>query len=134
MQGDRTQSDHLQSDRGAVVAEFTIVLPAILMVLMLAVGAILLATQRVALTSAAAEVARLEARGDSGASARLGALPSGVSVARSRTNGLYCVTLDARPLGGLLGSVGVSARGCAAEIQSSESSESAVRPGAGAGP
>lgn len=101
-----------------MTAEFVIVLPAVLVVLMLAVGAILLSAQRVALTSAAAEVARQEARGDSGSAAtRLAALPSGVRVSRSDQSDLHCVTLHSKPLGGILGEIGVSARGCAVRVR-----------------
>jgi len=104
----------LRDDRGSVTAEFVIVLPAVLAVLALAVGAIMLAAQRVVLTSAAAEVARLEARGDAvEASERLAALP-GVRVQREQRGSLHCVSLSTRPTGGLLAAVGVSARSCAA--------------------
>jgi hypothetical protein len=106
-----------RDDRGAVTAEFVIVLPAVLAVLALAVAAVLLATHRVALTSAAAEIARLEARGgDEAARQRLAGMGTGVSAARERNGPLHCVHLRFRPASGLLAIAEVSARGCAAVV------------------
>lgn len=110
----------LRSDRGTVTAEFAVVLPAILAVLGLAVGAILLSAHRVVLTAAAAEVSRLEARGDtSAAGARLAGL-DGVAVSRVRDGPLQCITLTSNPSGGVLAFVEVSARGCAATSEGLE--------------
>lgn len=107
----------LRADRGAVTAEFAVVLPAVLAVLALAVGAIMLATHRVALASAAAEVARLEARGDDAAAQqRLATLGPKTEAVRERSGSLLCVTLRARPAAGLLAVVELSARGCAAIV------------------
>ncbi len=100
-----------------MTAEFAIVLPALLMVLALAIGSIMLATQRLTLSSAAFEVARLEARGDHGAaSARLAALGPGLTASRSGSGPLHCVTLVTSPAAGLLAMIEVSARGCAATL------------------
>ncbi len=111
-------------DRGAVTAEFALALPVLLAVLMLAVGSILLATHRVTLASAAAEVARLEARGDMPAARqRLAGLGSGIGVTRSRDGPLLCIALRMHPVGGLLSAIAVSATACAAV---SEASEAAV--------
>lgn len=117
---DRAPSDGTPTDRGAVTAEFAIAVPALLVVLVLAVGAIMLAAHRVVLTSAAAEVSRLEARGDRAeAGARLAELGEGVLVARSRDGPLLCVTLRARPARGALAVIELSARGCAAVVEAS---------------
>lgn len=90
-------------------------LPAVLAVLALAVGAILIATQRAALTATAAEVARLEARGDAPeAAARLGATAGEVRVTRTQRGALHCVTIRSQPAGGLLAAIGVRGEGCAA--------------------
>ncbi len=106
------------SERGSVTAEFAIALPAFLMVLVLAIGAIMLATQRLSLSAAAFEVARLEARGDSAAAgARIAALGPGVDVSRHSSGVLHCVTLESAPAAGLLQQIGVAARGCAASVQ-----------------
>lgn len=104
----------LAGDRGAVTAEFVILLPAVLLVLGFAIGAITLAAHRLTLTSAAAEVARLEARGDHAAAvARLSVLPH-VQREQAENNGVLCVTLASRPGNSLLQFIEVRARGCAA--------------------
>ena len=106
------------SDRGAVTAEFVVVLPAVLIVLVMIIGSILIATQQLTLTSAAGDVARLEARGDAaGASLRLSQLMPGVSVARQSLGPLHCVALSARPGAGLLTALQISASGCAARSE-----------------
>lgn len=111
-----------ECQRGAVTAEFAIVLPAVLLVMSLAIGAILLATHRLTLTSAAAEIARLEARGETvSATARLETTGSGVHISRSVEEGLYCVTLQSQPLGGALGGVMVASRACAVETHAQHS-------------
>lgn len=108
----------MRDDRGSTTAEFAVVLPAVLMVLALMLGSILLGAQRLMLTSAAAEVARLEARGDlAAAGARLGSLAFVSAVQRSREGPLHCVTLSASPGAGLLAAIQLSARGCAAAIE-----------------
>lgn len=100
-------------ERGTVTAEFAIVLPAVVAVLGLVIGGVALSAHRITLVSAAAEAARLEARGES-ADARLGALGSGVTATRSEADGLLCIELVSRPAGGLLASVAVTGRSCAA--------------------
>lgn len=108
----------LEHQRGAVTAEFVIVLPAVLIVMSLAVGAVMLATHRLTLTSAAAEIARLEARGETAsAMSRLEALGDGVHISRSAEGSLSCVTLQSQPLGGALGVVSVASRACAVDVQ-----------------
>lgn len=105
----------LGDDRGTVTAEFAIVLPAALLVLGLVIGGVLLASHRIALTSAAADLARLEARGDeAGAEERRSELPDGVSVSRRTSGGLLCVRLSSAPGDGLLSRVGIGAEACAA--------------------
>lgn len=93
-------------------------MPALLLVLLLAIGAILLSAQRVALTAAAAELVRLEARGDrTAAQARLGSLGDGTTVSRSRDGPLLCLTLRAHPGAGALAAVEIRAMACAAVIE-----------------
>ena len=111
----RAAALRLRGERGSVTAEFAVVVPAVLVVLGLSVGAVMLAAHRLTLGSAAAEVARLEARGDlAAADARVVALGSGVGVARSRAGPLLCITLTARPGSGALGLISLTADGCAA--------------------
>jgi len=105
----------LRGERGSVTAEFAIVVPTVLVVLGLSVGAVVLAAHRLTLSSAAVELARLEARGDvAAAGARLAVLGEGVEVARSRDGPLLCIVLAARPGAGALGLIRLSAGGCAA--------------------
>jgi hypothetical protein len=104
----------LRGERGSVTAEFAFVVPAVLVVLGLSVGAIMLSAHRLSLGAAAAEVARLEARGDT-AAARLRLASLGdVGVGRSRDGPLLCVALSARPGAGALRAIEITARGCAA--------------------
>lgn len=105
----------LRGERGSVTAEFAVVVPAVLVVLGLSIGAVVLAAHRLTLSSAAVELARLEARGDvAAAGARLAALGDGVEVARSRDGPLLCIALAARRGAGALGLIHLGARGCAA--------------------
>lgn len=104
----------LASERGAVTAEFAIVLPAVVLVLGIVIGAVMLAAHRTGLVSAAGEIARLEARGDSElAEQRLSSLGTGVDVKRSDDGALHCVTLSSAPASGALHAVGITGRGCA---------------------
>lgn len=110
-----------RADRGSITAEFAVVLPAVLLVIGLAVGAILLATHRLVLTQSAAELARQEARGDSAAAAaQLDRLGVGVTVMRSRDGPLHCVALAERPGAGMLAFVEIVVRGCAAVSETAE--------------
>lgn len=105
----------LGDERGTVTAEFAVVVPAVLVVLGLVIGGIVIATNRLTLASAAADVARLEARGDTGlASARVESAGAGVTVVRERHDGLLCITLRAGPQRGPLAALAVSGEGCAA--------------------
>lgn len=102
-------------DRGSATAEFAVALPAVLAVLALVLGGIMLAGRRIELVSAAAELARLEARGDRALAAdREQRLPRGIRVLRDRDGALACVNLSAAPGAGLLSLIEVSARSCAA--------------------
>lgn len=111
----------LREDHGVVSAEFAIVLPAVLVVLGLVIGGVMLTAHRVTLVSAAADVARLEARGDLAvAGERLAALPHAASVARSSRGALHCVTLESRPGVGLLSRIPLTATSCAARSEAAE--------------
>lgn len=107
----------LAEDRGTVTAEFAVVLPAVLAVLGLVVGAVLLAASRITLIAGAAELARLEARGDhAAAAATIAELDGAIDLSRSDDGPLHCVTLRRSPGTGMLASVGVEGRSCAATI------------------
>src|SRR5690606_31308282 len=105
----------LRSDRGSVTAEFAVVLPAVLAVLLLALGALLLAAQQISLSATAFEVARLEARGDGAAAEqRLDASPLPLTVSRNQRGALHCVTLYSSPAAGVLAVVRLESTACAA--------------------
>lgn len=104
----------LRGDRGAVTAEFAIVLPVVVAVLGLVIGAITLAAQRIALVSLSAEIARFEARGDTAeAEAALARVPDPTGVGRRETGSLHCIELSATPMGGLLRAITIQAESCA---------------------
>lgn len=82
-------------DRGSVSAEFAVAVPAILIVILLAIGALGAGSVKVRLQDAAADAARLAARGDGSRAA--GVVSVAVSGARTAigTNGdLVCVTAN----------------------------------------
>jgi Flp pilus assembly protein TadG len=102
-------------DDGSVTAEFAVVLPAVLVVVALAVGAVGAASQSVRLADAAAVAARQTARGDAGSvPATLAALAPGAASSSSVEGAVVCLSL-ARPvsLGPLSGVVTLRARSCA---------------------
>ena len=93
-------------EAGAVTAELAAAMPAVLLVLVLCLGALQALTQRALLTDGAASAARASARGDSPPR-----LPPGVTAAEQREGDTLCVTLSAAaPLA--LG-LTVSGRACA---------------------
>ncbi|MDW4571525.1 TadE family type IV pilus minor pilin [Microbacterium sp. M3] len=98
-------------DGGAVVAEFAVALPAVVLVLVVGVGALAAAGRQVRLQDAVADAARLSARGESEARVRGAVVDSvaGASVAIAPRGDLVCVTASAPALFGLR----VSAAGCA---------------------
>ncbi|WP_336660547.1 TadE/TadG family type IV pilus assembly protein [Leucobacter sp. USHLN153] len=104
-----------EDERGTVTAEFAIVVPAVLALLGLVIGAVSLAAQRVALVSITAEAARLEARGDTDAAQEvLGRLDANATLKRDTIGGLRCLTVRSRLDGGPLAMLAIEARSCAA--------------------
>ncbi|WP_137843264.1 TadE family type IV pilus minor pilin [Microbacterium sp. 2FI] len=103
----------LGDDRGAVVAEFAVALPAVVLVLVLGAGVLTASARQVRLQDAASDAARLAARGEDDErvhSAVTAALP-GAQVAVDRRDDLVCVTArSAAPFAvGLM----LTATGCA---------------------
>ncbi|MGW9587934.1 TadE family type IV pilus minor pilin [Microbacterium sp. NPDC055455] len=98
-------------DRGSVVAEFAVALPAVLVVLLVGVGTLAAASRQVRLQDAVADAARLSARGEPASRARdaVAAVVAGASVDISPRGDLVCVAASAPALLGLR----VSAEGCA---------------------
>lgn len=101
-------------ERGSVVAELAVALPAVLLALLLGVGALSAAATQVALQDAAADAARLLGRGED--SARAASVVHAVHDARmaSRDAGdLICVTASVDFRVGRLISVPLYAQSCA---------------------
>ena len=109
-----TVSARTDPERGAVTAEFALTLPAIVLVLALVVGGLTLSAQRVMTASVAAQIARLEARGDSAAAAQvMQRLPRGLTVNARDEGALRCVTVRARLSEGPLRALAVESHSCA---------------------
>lgn len=81
-------------DRGAVTAEFAAALPAIILVLTLALGALVAAAASVRLEHTAAESARLLGRGDE-QRARAVVADAGADLSFERNDTLVCVDVSA---------------------------------------
>lgn len=104
----------LRDERGTVTAEFAVVVTAVLVILGLVVGGIVIATNRLTLASAAADIVRLEARGDTDlAAARLAGAGEGVTVEREHRGGLLCITLRTGAPSGMLAMLAVTGDACA---------------------
>lgn len=101
-------------DAGAVVAEFAVALPAIMIVLALGLGALSAGARQVQLQNAAADGARLAARGEDAArvASAVEASVPGASAVIDRRGDLVCVTATASA-GGMAAVTSVSATGCA---------------------
>ncbi|WP_345803419.1 TadE family type IV pilus minor pilin [Microbacterium sp. AZCO] len=102
----------LGDDRGSVVAEFAVALPAVALVLLLGGGALAAGARHVRLQDAAADAARLIARDEpeSAAAAVVARAVAGASAAVDRTGELVCVTASA-PAGVV--AITLTARSCA---------------------
>jgi Flp pilus assembly protein TadG len=90
-------------DRGSVVAEFAVALPAVVLVLAIGVGALAAGSRQVRLQDAAADAARLGARGEPAArvhAAVTGAVPGATAGIQTRGD-LLCVTASAPAVLGL---------------------------------
>jgi Flp pilus assembly protein TadG len=87
----------LGDDRGSVVAEFAIALPAVALVLLLGAGTLGACARQVRLQDAAADAARLVARGedDARAEATVAVAVPGAAVAIDRRGDIVCVTATA---------------------------------------
>lgn len=100
-------------ERGGVTAEFAVVLPAILLILGVVIGAAMLSASRVAHVSAAYDLARLEARGDHNLAAeRRKDLPPGATTATVIDGNLLCITVTSNPGRGILNVITLTATGC----------------------
>nr|WP_314845930.1 TadE family type IV pilus minor pilin [uncultured Microbacterium sp.] len=95
----------LADDRGSVAAELALALPAVVLTVMLGVGALGAASRQVSLQDASADAARLLGRGEDAAAASLAvttAVP-GATVSSAARGDLICVTASAEvAIGGLI--------------------------------
>lgn len=99
------------ADRGSVVAEFAVALPAVVLVLAFGIGALAIGARHVRLQDAVADAARLSARGEPEQRVHgvVEAAVAGASVAVAPRGDLVCVVASAPALFGLR----ISATGCA---------------------
>jgi Flp pilus assembly protein TadG len=101
-------------DRGSVTAEFAVALPAIVLLLVLCVGALSSAGRQVRLQDATADAARLIARGDEEGRALglVATVAPGARASVARDGDTVCVTGSA-PAAALLAGVRLAATSCA---------------------
>lgn len=99
-------------ERGSVVAEFAVVMPALLLVLATALGGVQLAGLQLQAQDAAADAARSYARGESAGTvaARLQRQLPGARVVRSRRGDLVCARVEVSA-SGPIARLGVTAVG-----------------------
>ena len=104
-------------DAGMVTAELAACLPVLALILVVALGAVSIAGQRVQAQDAANQVARAAARADPAPAARLfqQTAPPGATVTTTTADGevMATVRVTIRPLGGWLGSYAVLERAVA---------------------
>ncbi|MFS0866716.1 TadE family type IV pilus minor pilin [Microbacterium sp. 179-B 1A2 NHS] len=103
-----------RDERGSAAAEFAVVIPAVVLVLVAAVSVLGVGAAQVRLEQSAAQAARYAARGESEARIRtaVGALVPGATIGISTDGDLVCVALTA-DAGGMLPVPDLHARSCA---------------------
>ena len=111
----RNRNRNRNSDRGAVTAEFAIVLPAVVLVLACCITGVRLAVLHLQLQDAAASAARIIGRGESLAAAQSLAnqLVPTSTVTASLHGTLVCIEAHNAERGAMLPFITVSARSCA---------------------
>jgi hypothetical protein len=102
-----------RDDRGAVTAEFAAVLPAIVLVLGCALGAMQLATEQLRLQGADANAARLLGRGDPGAGGLVAAVNPRATLVIHSSGDLICADASAPASIGILLGITLAASACA---------------------
>lgn len=103
-------------DRGSVTAELAVALPALVLLLTVALGAIDTVLDKVRCVDAARDAALVSARGGDGTTAGRVRAPAGASIRVTIVNGMATavVTMDVRPLGARAPSLTVQASAVAA--------------------
>jgi hypothetical protein len=102
-----------QDDRGSVTAEFAAVLPAVVLVLAFALGAMQLAAEQLRLQGADAEAARMLGRGDSGARELVLAVNPNATLVVRASGGLVCAESSAPASIGILLGITITTSACA---------------------
>jgi hypothetical protein len=100
-------------DAGTVTAEFAVVLPAVVLVLGCALGAIGLGGEQLRLQGAAFDAARLLGRGDSGALDRIRAVAPGARLSVRSSGAVVCADVRAPVALGVLSGIVLNASACA---------------------
>ena len=86
------------ADRGSVVAEFAVAMPAVLLVLAVLLSGAQVAAVQLRAQDAAADIARAWARGEGTPAGVLRGVPD-AGTARADSGGLVCATVTGRPSG-----------------------------------
>lgn len=109
------RAHRLGGDEGSVAAELAVALPAVLLSLLLGVGALTAAAQQVALQDSAADAARLLSRGEGSARAAgvVAAAVDGARMSSGVSGDMVCATAASQFRIGQLISIPLSARSCA---------------------
>jgi hypothetical protein len=103
----------IRAERGSVTAEFAAVVPAVILVLLVALASMQLAGEQLRLQSAAGDAARLAGRGDGGGLAAVQRVSPGASLAQSNDGDLVCVRAEAPAAIGILAGMKLAATSCA---------------------
>lgn len=101
-------------ERGSITAEFALVLPAVIFTLALIIAGISVAALQISYITAAAQIARLDARGDDVLAQQIeNQLPQHSTVIKQRDGQLLCVTVQGSGKHGIAKLFHGSARSCA---------------------
>jgi hypothetical protein len=105
-----------ERERGSATAELAASLPALVLIVVVAITAVITVRTQLECVDAAREAARTEARGESGGAAGRRVAPDGASVTLTADGTLIRATIrvQVRPVGGLLPGFEVSASAVAA--------------------
>jgi hypothetical protein len=102
-----------RAERGSVTAEFAAVMPAVVLVLVVALASMQLAGEQLRLQSAAGDAARLAGRGAGGELAALQRVSPGAHLAQTDNGDLVCIHADAPAGIGILAGLTLAATSCA---------------------
>jgi Flp pilus assembly protein TadG len=107
-----------RAERGSVTAEFAVILPAVLLILVAVLAAMQVAGEQLRLQAATSDAARLFARADPRASARVADAVPGATVSIRRDAGLICADARAPTSLGMLSGLTLTASSCALDDSS----------------